>query len=144
MRDPDADSDHDLATLLTGSTDVMNAMAAGKSYTFECYYLHRSSTKNVSSDQETFLGYADGKTMKIRFFRKNRDVEKFNVSLRPAIQAAGDETAAEIPSRQNEEVTDNRVVVAVAYGLEHARNLPPAFLDGKRPVLVACHGSVSP
>ena len=70
MRDPDADSDHDLATLLTGSTDVMNAMAAGKSYTFECYYLHRSSTKNVSSDQETFLGYADGTTMKIRFFRK--------------------------------------------------------------------------
>jgi RsiW-degrading membrane proteinase PrsW (M82 family) len=43
----------------------------------------------------------------IRFFRRKKDVEKFNVSLRPAIQAAGDESAAEIPSRQNEDVTDN-------------------------------------
>jgi hypothetical protein len=85
MRDPDAASDHDLATLLTGSADVMNAMAAGKSYTFECYYLHRSSTKNVSSDQETFLGYAaDGTVMKIRFFRKSSGFyiwENWNASI---------------------------------------------------------------
>ena len=69
FRDPDA-TDNSKANLVTASTDVLKAMGGGKDYTFEFYYLPRSSTKTPGGDNQTFIGYADGTTMKIRFFHK--------------------------------------------------------------------------
>ena len=70
FRNPDAATDNSKANLVTASTDVMKAMGGGKDYTFEFYYLPRSSTKTPGGDNQTFIGYADGTTMKIRFFHK--------------------------------------------------------------------------
>ena len=71
FRNPDAATDNHRATLMTGSTEVLNAVAAGKNFTFECYYFHRRPTANVSGYQEVFFcPSVSGTSPKIRFFRK--------------------------------------------------------------------------
>ena len=70
-RDPDASTDNHQATLVTYSTAVMKAIAGGKEFTFEFYYLRRKPSANVSGDQEVFFcGYGSDGYAKIRFFRK--------------------------------------------------------------------------
>ena len=70
FRNPDAATDNSRANLFTGSSDVMKAMGGGKDFTFEFYYLPRSSTKPPSGDNQTFMGYSTPSDMQIRFFHK--------------------------------------------------------------------------
>ena len=70
FRNPDAAVDNKLAYLETGSAAVMNAMAAGKDFTFEFYYRRRVANLG-SNDQEVPLAVANASTsVSIRFFRK--------------------------------------------------------------------------
>ena len=69
-RNPDAATDNHQALLMTYSTEVMDAVAGGKDFTFEFYYLRRKPTKNVSNDQEVFFCAYHNGGAKIRFFRK--------------------------------------------------------------------------
>ena len=69
-RNPDAATDNHQALLMTYSTEVMDAVAGGKDFTFEFYYLRRKPNKNVSNDQEVFFCAYQNGAAKIRFFRK--------------------------------------------------------------------------
>ena len=70
FRDPDAASDNHKANLITGSKALMTILAAGD-FTYEFYYMRRSTAKNVSGDQEVFFMPASSSNgAYIRFFRK--------------------------------------------------------------------------
>jgi hypothetical protein len=70
FRDPDASTDIHKANLITGSKALMTSLAAGD-FTYEFYYLRRSSNKVGSNDQEVFFMPAGSNNgAYIRFFRK--------------------------------------------------------------------------
>ena len=70
FRDPDAASDNHKANLITGSKALMTILAAGD-FTYEFYYMRRSTAKNVSGDQEVFFMPASSSNgAYVRFFRK--------------------------------------------------------------------------
>lgn len=73
FRDPNNGNSH-RSYLLTGNTDVMNTVSAGRDFTFECYYRRRQATDN----QEVLFATMDGSwaspSPHIRIFRKKEGI----------------------------------------------------------------------
>ena len=80
FRDPDASTDNHKANLLTGSATIMQTIAAGD-FTFEFYYMRKSSNKVGSNDQEVFFMPASSDNgAYVRFFRaKNNTYNGFYI-----------------------------------------------------------------
>ena len=69
FRNPDAIIDNHKANLITDSEALMKTFAAGD-FTYEFYYMRRSSSKDVTGDQETFFMPANSSnSAHVRFFR---------------------------------------------------------------------------
>lgn len=74
FRNPDAVVDNHLAYLMAGGSEVMDALAEGRDFTFECYWRRASAEKDVSADQEVFMAIADKTSVRARIFRKDAGI----------------------------------------------------------------------
>ena len=114
FRSPDAATDTHRAYLETDSKAVMNALAGGKDFTFECYYRRLEPAKtDVSNDQEVFMASANSGTgVNIRFFRKKEGLyiwENRNGTVNDTL----------IPGTSNEDMVPDRWYhVALVHSIE--------------------------